>query len=72
MKDEINRRFGEALREKREAKGLKRHELAVQLGVTPDTIGNYERGENGPTLSRALAISRILDVRLVDMIKEAA
>lgn len=38
------RRNGNRIRDLREATGLKRHELAVELGVDPTTVYRWEKG----------------------------
>ena len=34
----------------RELKGLKQKEAAEQIGVSPDTLGNYEKGKSYPDI----------------------
>lgn len=41
-------KFGEKLREEREKRSLTQEELAKQLGVSRNTIVNYERGASHP------------------------
>jgi transcriptional regulator with XRE-family HTH domain len=41
-------RFGEKLREQRNKAGLTQDELAKMLGVTRNTLANYERGVSHP------------------------
>lgn len=40
--------FGERLRDRREALGISRKQLADMLGLTPSAIGNYEKGGSFP------------------------
>jgi len=44
--------------------GLSRANLADELGVTPDTIGRWERGVGSMKLSHLRSISVILDLDL--------
>jgi putative transcriptional regulator len=46
----------------RAERGLSRRELAVLVGVNPQTIGFLERGEYGPSLVLALKIARVFGV----------
>ena len=61
--------FAQRMKETREAKGIKRNELAAAVGVTPTTISSYEKSDaegNGkkPTLENAQAIAEKLGVSL--------
>ena len=51
--------FGNRLRERREALGLKQSELGKLLGVTGSAIGNYENGVSSP---KAEVLYRAFDV----------
>lgn len=60
--------FAKRLKEAREHQGLKQHELANIIDVTPATISAYERanGEKGknPTLDKAISLANALGVSL--------
>jgi DNA-binding transcriptional regulator YiaG len=47
-------------REAREAAGLSRAEFAEALGVSRQTVGNWETGRVKPTAEHALAYGRLL------------
>ena len=43
----------------RRDRGLSRQDLALRIGVNPQTIGYLERGEYNPSLDLALRISEV-------------
>ena len=58
--DERGGAFGARLRRAREAAGLSQEELAERAGLSPNTVGGLERGENRhpyPATVRALAVA---------------
>lgn len=57
---------GAAIRYGRNLTGLTREELAEQLGGdwSVHKIGNYERGQTGPTLAQAVELADALDLPL--------
>jgi len=64
--------FGEAVRERRKAKGWTQEALAERAGVAAIHVGFVERGENVPKLTMILRIAKALGVRpgeLIDHIK---
>lgn len=52
------RQLGDRIREERERAGLTQSELAALVGVTPRSVGNWERGEMHPRNS----LTRLTDV----------
>lgn len=52
------------LEELRTERTMSRQELAEAVGVHYQTVGYLERGEYSPSLSLALRIARVLDVRV--------
>ena len=48
-----------SLKMARELKGLKQNEAAALIGVSPDTLGNYEKGKSYPDIP---VLRRIEDV----------
>jgi transcriptional regulator with XRE-family HTH domain len=55
------------IRELREAGGLTQLELAIQLGVTPATVSNWERGVAEPKVAQLRAIARFFGVNSDDI-----
>lgn len=69
---EIDRDFGERVREARTGNGMKQDQLAeaveaLDIGMTPATIGKIERGERRVTIGEATAIARALDMEVIDL-----
>lgn len=56
--------FGNRLRSVRQAKGLKRGDIARKSGLAVGVYGRYERGERLPTVDTARAIADALGVSL--------
>ncbi len=52
----------------RKRAGLKQDELAKQLGVTNKTVSRWERGQTRPDYEQLLALSRILNVDVYDLV----
>ncbi len=54
--------IGEIIRKNRKARGLTQLALATRLGVTPQAVGKWERGESEPDLSVLLPLAKELNV----------
>jgi transcriptional regulator with XRE-family HTH domain len=52
------------IRELREERGWSQFELAIRAGVTPGTVGNWERGKTEPKASQ---LHQLADVFAVPM-----
>lgn len=52
---------GERLQQLREAKGIKRHALAVTLGRTSQTVLNWEQGKHPPPIDMIRRLGEVLD-----------
>jgi transcriptional regulator with XRE-family HTH domain len=57
--------FGQIIREKRNAIGLKQEELSQQSGVAIKTIHSIELGKGNPALKTILRIFEILSLDLL-------
>lgn len=55
-------RLGAALRTARKAKGLPLKAVAKATGVTPQAVGQWERGENGPAMAKLMAAGAFLEI----------
>ncbi len=53
---EVAGRFGERLRELREAKGMSQQELADRAGLTRDGVAQFETGRRRPMWESVLAL----------------
>ena len=56
--------FGSRLKVVREEKGLKREDIAKQIGTSAAIIGRYERNERTPSVDIAKKIAEAMDVSL--------
>lgn len=65
---EISRRLGIRVRAQREGQDLSQEQLAGRVGVTPQFVGDIERGLRGPTLETIAAIAEALDVTISDLL----
>lgn len=54
--------LGQRIRSRREKLGLKQHDIAHALQVSPQAVSKWERGENGPDLSILGALATLLGV----------
>jgi transcriptional regulator with XRE-family HTH domain len=59
--DEVATGLGLEVRRRREALGLSREQLAVRAGVSFETLGAVERGDNDARTSTVLAIATALE-----------
>lgn len=48
--------------------GLSRKEAAAQIGISPETLGNYERGQSYPAIPVLKSIERVYGVAYNDLI----
>lgn len=51
-----------SLKTAREIRGLKQSEAAKMIGVSPDTLGNYERGKSYPDIPVLRKIEEVYGV----------
>lgn len=62
--------FGDVIREARFKKRMKQKDLAKRTGLTAVSIANYESGKSAPSFAIALSLFKILDVDVMEYIKE--
>ena len=63
--------FGERLRELRKERGIPIYEMARRLGISRNTLTNWERGEREPHSIEVLeGIAEILEVPLKSLLSE--
>jgi transcriptional regulator with XRE-family HTH domain len=65
---DLDVQIGAALREARLNQGITQEELAQVLGVNRTTIARYESGRRGLSIAMLLALTRVLDVLLSDLV----
>jgi ribosome-binding protein aMBF1 (putative translation factor) len=64
------RRLGARIRELRVERGLSQEALAFESDVAVNSIATSERGEANPSVAVLLAISRVLKVKLRDLVDD--
>ena len=52
----------QTIRQMRQAHGWTQAELAGRLGVTPDLVARWERGDERPTLSKLLDLAKVFGI----------
>jgi transcriptional regulator with XRE-family HTH domain len=57
----------ETIRQARERRGWTQLQVAIQLGVTPVTIYNWERGKSEPRVSQFRQLARLMAVSMDDL-----
>ena len=57
----------QTIRKLREERGWTQLELAIELGVTPVTVYNWERGRYEPKVSQFRALARVFWVSMDDI-----
>lgn len=58
----INEVLGHRIREQREKLGLRQHDIANALQVSPQAVSKWERGENAPDISLLVPLAKLLGV----------
>jgi len=66
----MQRFSGPALRAARERAGVSREQLALDIGRSFNSIINYERGMNGPTVEILSRLADRLDIEPGDLFVE--
>lgn len=51
----------------RKARGIKQEDLALELGVSRQTISSLEKGRYNPSIMLAFKIARRFDLRIEDI-----
>lgn len=62
--------LGQRLKETRQNAGLKQEDLAKQLGVSRQTISNWENGRSLPDVGSAVKLSNVYNVSLDELLKD--
>lgn len=58
----VNEAVGHRIREQRERLGLKQHDIANALQISPQAVSKWERGENAPDISLLVPLAKLLGV----------
>ncbi|GHU70532.1 hypothetical protein AGMMS49992_03020 [Clostridia bacterium] len=59
----------EALRRLRKANGLRQHEVAELIGVSPQAITRYELGQREPNIDTLTKFADLFDVTLDELVR---
>ena len=62
--------IGEKIKSKRQAVGLSRAEFAKRIGCSYSVVTQWEKGQRKPSYCHRVAINEILDIGLMEFIKE--
>lgn len=68
--EELNEKFGRALREQRIKNGWTQEELAKRLHTSKQVISKYENSQRSPNIYVANEYARVLGVTLEEMLGE--
>jgi len=63
--------IGQKLKKARQAAGLTQEQIAERIGVSRQTISNWERGHSYPDIASVLSLSEAYAVSLDELLKEA-
>ncbi|CAN7224786.1 helix-turn-helix domain-containing protein [Pararhizobium sp. LjRoot238] len=64
---EVKKRFGKAVKEKRNAIGISQEELAMRIGADQAYISRIEAGQMNVTIETAEQIANVLQVDVGDL-----
>ena len=67
MKDQLLVRIGKRLKNFRRAEGLSREEVAAELGISPLTLGAYERGDREIRMDKVKELARIYNTTITEL-----
>lgn len=56
----------------RKRSGMSQQEVAVVIGVTRQTVSNWEQGQGAPSLDKAAELARLYGVTLDDLANDVA
>lgn len=67
MKDQLLVRIGKRLKNYRRAEGLSKEEVAEELGISPATLGAYERGDREIRMDKVQELARIYNTTITEL-----
>ncbi len=68
---DLRKKFGQRVRELRNARGFSQEELAHRAGMHYTYLGGIERGERNPALQNIGRIARALAIPVADLFTDA-
>jgi transcriptional regulator with XRE-family HTH domain len=66
-RSDVDRSVGNKIKHLRQEPGLTQHQVAKQLGVSPQQVHKLEKGSNRVFAGRLLAIARLFNVAVGDL-----
>ena len=70
--EDLGKKLGKAIAERRKAKGLTQDDLAGMVEVDAETISRFERGTSAPSLQRLFEIAAALDAGVGELFSQAS
>ena len=70
--DDMGKRLGRAIAERRKALGFSQDDLAGMIEVDAETISRFERGAVLPSLQRLWRVAEALETGMGDLLSEAS
>jgi transcriptional regulator with XRE-family HTH domain len=70
VESDVTRKVGQRLRDMRKMRGLSVREHARQLGVSPSTLSELERGIAGISLQRLQSVASSLSIGIADLLAD--
>jgi transcriptional regulator with XRE-family HTH domain len=67
MTDNLDKLFGNRIRELRKAKGMTQEDCAFKAGIDVSYLGYVERGQQSPTLRKIEEIAKSLEVEVAEL-----
>ena len=68
--NDIAKLFGEAIAERRHARGMTQEEFANKLGLSIDSVSRMENGRMAPKMSRFQDIAEVLGCSVTDLFRK--
>lgn len=69
-KSEVRKSLGEVLRQKRTVCKMTQEFVAETIGVSRQAVSKWENGTSDPSTSNLLAIAKLYDISVEDLLKE--
>ena len=70
LRNDIRVRFGQRLRQLRQARGLSQEELAFRAGLHRTYVSSTERGQRNVALVNLEKLSNALEVDIADLLRD--
>ena len=67
MKDKMLAYISKRLKNYRRAAGLSREEVSAELGISPHTLGAYERGDREIRMDKIIKLAELYDTTVTEL-----